>query len=188
PPFVHSDIAWSSRSTTSLSYVTTNIDDPLFNPNLTPLLAVGVALGLLIAAQTFINQMLDGDQGLAAFLKDGSGYNKSGFQSSKKQSQQKQDADPLPWLKLPQLDFVEVAGQERAPPKMKEVVIVEEESNPGATAAVLEEMEQLRLKMNRELQEENTEEAKRIRNQLERLMKEKGVQFTSSDDGGDAFQ
>ncbi|KAL3920052.1 MAG: hypothetical protein SGARI_007043 [Bacillariaceae sp.] len=157
-----------------------------FMPNLTPLLAAAVALGLLVAAQTFINQMLDGDQGLAAFLKDGSGYNKSGFQErgmiKKTQSTGK---DPIPWLKLPQLDFVDVAGQEKQQPKMKPIVIVEE----NATAEVLEELEQLRLKLNRELQEENMEEAKRIRDQLERLMKKKGIQFTAREDGEEnAFQ
>eukprot|EP00429_Kryptoperidinium_foliaceum_P039094 CAMPEP_0176178424 /NCGR_PEP_ID=MMETSP0120_2-20121206/91422_1 /TAXON_ID=160619 /ORGANISM="Kryptoperidinium foliaceum, Strain CCMP 1326" /LENGTH=59 /DNA_ID=CAMNT_0017516577 /DNA_START=1 /DNA_END=177 /DNA_ORIENTATION=- len=53
--------------------------------------------------------MLEGDQGLGAFLKDGSGYNKSGFQNI--QGSKGKSSDPLPWLKLPQLDFVEVSGQ-----------------------------------------------------------------------------
>jgi hypothetical protein len=174
----------SSSTSSSLGHVIINIDDPMFMPDSTPLLVVAVALGLLVAAQTFINQMLEGDRGLAAFLRDGSGYNKSGFQSGKKKSQS--SSDPLPWLKLPQLDFVDVAGQEKLP-KMKQIVILEDE-NQEASAAVLEELEQLRLKMNRELQEENTEEARRIRDQLEKLMKEKGIQYTASGGDEDAFQ
>jgi hypothetical protein len=81
---------------------------------------------------------------------------------------------------------VDAAGQEKLP-TMKQMVILEDE-NQEASAAVLEELEQLRLKMNRELQEENTEEARRIRDQLEKLMKEKGIQYTASGGDEDAFQ
>jgi hypothetical protein len=102
---------------------------------------------------------------LAAFLRDGSGYKKSGFRvKSNNKSIIDRPDDPLPWLKLPRLDFVEVAGQQAVP-------VAEEEG--------LEQLEQLRLRMNRELQEENIVEATRLRNELERLMKDRGIQFTT---------
>lgn len=157
-------------------------------PDLTPLLAAAVALGLLIAAQSFINQMLDGDQGLGAFLKDGSGYQRSRFRAVQKKKETTND--PLPWLKLPQLDFVEVAGQEREL-KMKQIAIIEQEQQQQQNAGVVpdsvyQELEQLRMAMNRELQEENISEAKRIRKQLEGLMKKNGIKYTPSEE--DAFQ
>ena len=74
-----------------------------------------IALVLFVAAQTFINQMLSGDQGLGAYLSDGKGFQRSGFRPvSSGQTTTNERAvanDPLPWLKLPKLDFVEVAGQ-----------------------------------------------------------------------------
>eukprot|EP00541_Cyclophora_tenuis_P019623 CAMPEP_0116553504 /NCGR_PEP_ID=MMETSP0397-20121206/7088_1 /TAXON_ID=216820 /ORGANISM="Cyclophora tenuis, Strain ECT3854" /LENGTH=190 /DNA_ID=CAMNT_0004078591 /DNA_START=60 /DNA_END=628 /DNA_ORIENTATION=- len=75
----------------------------------TPLvLLMAIVLGVL--AQGFINQMMEGDQGLGAFLRDGSGYNRSGFVETQSSSSDPSPNDPLPWLKLPDLDFVEVAG------------------------------------------------------------------------------
>ena len=77
-----------------------------------PFLVTALAIFLGVSAQTFINQMLEGDQGLGAFLKDGSGYNKSGFRQSSSSSSPGATAsttnnnkpeDPLPWLKLPKL-------------------------------------------------------------------------------------
>ncbi|GFH52619.1 hypothetical protein CTEN210_09095 [Chaetoceros tenuissimus] len=61
-----------------------------------------------IASQSFINSMLKGDQGLSAFLSDGKGFQGSKFKTSQGKDEKE---DPLPWLKLPKLDFVEVAGQ-----------------------------------------------------------------------------
>lgn len=91
----------------------------LIDENVGTILIVSVAITLLVASQTFINTMLKGDQGLSAFLSDGSGFNKSGYRPrSSKEDQRKDGAplsgeDPLPWLKLPELDFVEVKGQEK---------------------------------------------------------------------------
>jgi hypothetical protein len=166
-------------------HISASLDsDFVMRPDTTPLMTAVVALVLLVAAQSFINQMLDGDQGLGAFLKDGSGYNKSGFQSLK-QKKTETSKDPLPWLKLPQLDFVEVAGQEKSTlPKMKQVIIVEEENS--VSDSVYQELERLRLALNRELQEENISEAKRIRDQLEKLMKDNGIEYKTTEE--DAFQ
>jgi hypothetical protein len=126
----------------------------------TPLIVVGVALGLGITAQGFINQMLEGDQGLGAFLKDGSGYNKSGFRTTNKPKSSSND--PLPWLKLPQLDFVEVAGQ---PSRQSE-------------QALMQKLESLRLEMNDLLEQGKTENASIIRAELEALMDEAGIEYS----------
>jgi hypothetical protein len=133
--------------------------------DLSPLVVAGVALGLGVAAQGFINQMLEGDQGLGAFLKDGSGYNKSGFRgaSSSSSSKSETSADPLPWLKLPQLDFVEVAGQ---PSRLEE-------------EALLKRLETLRVEMNELLEEGKVEEASSIRKELETVMEEAGIEFSA---------
>ena len=136
----------------------------------TPFLMAAVALILLITAQSFINQMLEGDQGLGAFLRDGSGYKKSGFRVKKGKDAGNMVADPLPWLKLPRLDYVDVAGQP---------ALVEDEAETAAAASVIQQLEQLRLRMNRELQEENFEEATRIRKELETLMQDQGIDFTT---------
>ncbi|KAG7374712.1 hypothetical protein IV203_013807 [Nitzschia inconspicua] len=161
-------------------------------PDVTPILTAVIALVLLIAAQSFINQLLDGDQGLGAFLKDGSGYNKSGFrtvQQNQKRQQEQSKKDPLPWLKLPQLDFVDVTGQEKPTPTRKSIAIVEEVKAGDVKDSVYQELELFRLQMNRELQEENWEEASRIRTKLERLMRENSIEYTTTkEEEKDAFQ
>jgi hypothetical protein len=146
--------------------------------------------------------MLKGDEGLAAFLKDGSGYNKSGFKRQSKQQSSTQK-DPLPWLKLPQFDFVDVAGQSNDKPSKllqttnnigidKKIISIMDspsQDDNDNDDLIMQELEQLRLKLNREIQEENIEEADRIRNQLERLMKEKGIVYKPNDDArSDDFQ
>ena len=132
------------------------------DPEINPLFVVGVAAVLGVAAQGFINQMLEGDQGLGAYLKDGSCYNKSGFRRMNG-IEDESTKDPLPWLKLPRLDFVEVAGQDPLPNQLEQ----------------LEELESLRLQMNEYLEKGKLEEATAIRNQLEGLMEDAGIEYNS---------
>ena len=122
-----------------------------------PFLVAFVALAIGAAAQTFINQMLEGDQGLGAFLKDGAGYNKSGFRQVRRKQE---DNDPLPWLKLPKLDFVEVAGQQD-------------------DSMVFAKLEDLRVRMNQELELGNREQASILKEQLEQAMEAAGIEYTS---------
>ena len=135
------------------------------NPLLSPLAVVILALVLLFSAQTFINKMLKGDQGLGAFLKDGSGYNRSGYRPSNGKNADNNNADnndPLPWLKLPRLDFVEVAGQKEE----------EQQAEEGAAAQALEQEEQERVyrELDRLKRELNTElETVRNKRKLERI-------------------
>lgn len=143
--------------------------------DMSPFVVAGVALLLLISAQTFINQMLEGDQGLGAYLRDGSGYNKSGFRNAgpnkkmttraSSESSSSSSSDPLPWLKLPQLTFVEVAGQEQR------------QSNDDDEA--YRQLESLRTRMNDQLEKGQIEEATALRKQLEGLMKANGIDFQS---------
>ena len=137
----------------------TDTDVEIFSTSISgvPLLVI-VALGLGFAAQGWINQQLQGDQGLGAFLQDGQGYKKSGFRPLSDRDRAA-SSDPLPWLSLPKLDFVEVAGQE------------------STEDALMAELEQLRLAMNQQLERGNTAEANAIRLKLESRMRENGVEF-----------
>lgn len=154
----------SRRRTVALS----DVSLPMMMDSLSPFVVAGVALGLGVAAQGFINQMLEGDQGLGAFLKDGSGYKKSGFRRGTSSSNAEQAAaaaaaDPLPWLKLPQLDFVEVAGQ---PSRQEE-------------EALMKRLETLRSEMNEQLEAGKVEEATAIREELEAFMDEMGIEYST---------
>ena len=166
------------------------------NPLLSPLLIAAVALVLLVSAQSFINKMLEGDQGLGAFLKDGSGYNRSGYRPVNKNNRDGdgKDNDPLPWMKLPRLDFVEVAGQKDLPPSVAAAATTDKKEQQR----VYEELENLRLRLNRELEnvrkrrqdangatttggqdndDDDMTEAKRLQKKLEGLMKLYGLEY-----------
>jgi hypothetical protein len=125
-----------------------------------------VAVSLFVASQGWINSLLSGDRGLGAFLSDGSGYSKSGFRPVSKSADGKEseDSDPLPWLKLPRFDFVDVAGQDSS---------VSEE-------AVYKRLEELRVEMNDLLEQKKFREASAVRLTLEKLMKVNGVEFQYS--------
>ena len=178
------------------------------------LLIVIIAVLLLVSAQSFINTMLTGEQGLSAYLKDGSGYNKSGYQprrsaratdrrSTDGNNKIEEDAgptseDPLPWLKLPALKFVDVAGQQQQQPAFDDTIVVNEnEEERIVSNEIYNELERLRLKLNIELSNNNkndgtdgngndggkenynlSEEAIRIRTKMERLMKIYGIEYT----------
>lgn len=165
------------------------------NPLLSPFLIALVALVLLVSAQSFINKMLEGDQGLGAFLKDGSGYNKSGFRTKTQGSSDDKEKDPLPWLKLPRLDFVEVAGQTvELPPQEMTANEAFSALDSAEQQRVYEELDGLRLRLNRELEkarqlgsssnpssssneEDSMAEAKRLQTKLEGLMKLYGIEY-----------
>lgn len=128
-----------------------------------PLLVI-TALGLGFAAQGWINQQLNGDQGLGAFLQDGRGYQNSSFRPLTDSDRAvNSDNDPLPWLSLPKLDFVEVAGQETTDNMQDD--------------AILTQLEDLRVEMNQQLDKGNVVEASAIRRKLESLMRDNGIEF-----------
>ena len=129
---------------------------------------------LLITAQSWINFLLKGDQGLGAFLSDGSGYNKSGFKPKTDKGARGAD-DPLPWLKLPQFDYVEVAGQ---PKKSK--MSTEAQTTKTSDGEVVSKMEALKDEMKIKVGQGDLEGAKKIEMQLEILMKKEGYEFLGS--------
>jgi hypothetical protein len=151
------------------------------------LVVIAVTLGIL--ANGWIARLLSGEQGLGSYLSDGSGYNKSAFRPILKKDMENRavQSDPLPWLRLPQVDFVDVAGQERrrlvplqnrgnsndGPPQQQE------SDNDESSMIVIGQLELLRAEMQEQVHLGNTEEARRLRNELERLMKEAGVQFVA---------
>ena len=115
--------------------------------------------------------MLKGEQGLGAFLNDGTGYSKSGFKPRSKRAGAQDDAplggpDPLPWLKLPQFDYVDVAGQE-----------TESRLDPEQEKEIMSRLEDLADLLKNEVQNNNIEEASHLRRQLENLMEEYGYQY-----------
>lgn len=142
-----------------------------------------VALAIGFAAQTFVNSMLKGDQGLGAFLSDGSGYKNSSFKSRKgRGSASNSDEgaplsgeDPLPWLRLPKFDFVEVAGQEYETATSNNAELPSE--NSEKEAKIVARLEGLADLMKVELKAGNIEEATRLQNQLEKLMAQYGFEF-----------
>lgn len=167
------------------------IDTTMFllpdNPLGSPLAVVILALALLVAAQTFINNMLEGDRGLGAFLSDGTGYNRSGYRPNTRSNEDKEDDDPLPWLKLPRLDFVEVAGQAAEDAQRKQQLAQAEQER------VYQELDVLRDELNRELQTvrrnrleginapDDMKEAKRLEAKLEGLMRAYGIDYETDE-------
>ena len=93
--------------------------------------------------------------------------------------------DPLPWLKLPELDYVDVAGQPRKSPKAK----VKQKSVPqkikdmnlsiNRDELVLLRLEALKDEMKTAVQSGKLDEAKRIEDELEKVMKEEGYDFST---------
>lgn len=146
-----------SRSTLILNGVP---DELMYSDGFSVPILLAAALGVGIAAQTFINQMLKGEQGLGAFLTDGGGFNKSGFRPTKDKDVK---TDPMPWLKLPQLDFVDVAGQEKITNETELMV----------------KLERLRNGMKLAVDQGKVREAESLRKELEQTMERYGVEFTS---------
>jgi hypothetical protein len=117
-----------------------------------------------IGSQTLISSMLDGDQGLRAFLSDGSGFNKSKFSPNKKDdSTNSSPSDPLPWLRLPKLDFVEVAGQDQS-------------------AEIEKELEFLAARVRSEMSRGETEKASETMKELDSLMEEYGFDYSAQNE------
>jgi hypothetical protein len=119
--------------------------------------------------------MLGGEQGLGAFLSDGSGYNKSGFKPRKKNEEEA--SDPLPWLKLPEFDYVDVAGQPKKP-KLQQLQKIQS-SDKSKEAEVVSRLELLFAEMKKEVDNDNLIEAKRIELELEKIMEEEGYNFST---------
>jgi len=138
-----------------------------------PTVLLVIALVLGIAANGWIQRMLSGDQGLGSFLSDGSGFNKSGFKPvTGDEDRAVSSGDPLPWLRLPKLDYVDVAGQEEDFEKGRL-----SNSSRNDDQALMVKLERLREEMNEKLGQGNVIEAEALRKEIEQTMKENGVQY-----------
>ena len=145
-----------------------------------PSVLLVLALVLGIAANGWIQKLLSGDQGLGSFLSDGSGFNKSGFKRvTGTEDERAVKSDPLPWLSLPRLDFVDVAGQDAQDALLKEDYEQEQgrASQKSQHDAVMGKLERLRESMNEALAQGNIDEATARRTELETLMKENNIQY-----------
>ena len=165
----------------SLAFDPTLLDVPISTP-----LVLLAAIGLAVLAQSWINSLLGGEQGLGAFLSDGSGYNKSGFKPRNSKpnagvgdpSKPLGAGDPLPWLKLPQFDYVDVAGQPKKP-KQPKIVPNSTAKSSSNEAEVVSRLEVLFAQLKKEVDNDNLIEAKRIELELENIMQEEGFSFSS---------
>ena len=128
---------------------------------------------------------------MGAFLSDGTGYNKSGFKPRRKNkaddagdpSKPLGGADPLPWLKLPEFDYVDVAGQPKKP-KQPEIIIPNSSSTNSSSkseAEVVSRLEFLFARMKEEVDNDNLIEAKRFELELEKIMEEEEFSFSSKE-------
>ena len=186
-PLVESSIKPVSLSLPHLEATPLDITDlPLGTP-----IVVLAALILAFSAQSWINSLLGGEQGLGAFLSDGTGFKKSGFKQRKRPITDDRaitgditkplgGPDPLPWLKLPQFDYVDVAGQPKKPKQMRQPMkeippppIVRDESE------VISKLESLREQMKTEVERGYFESAKATEKELKRVMKEEGYDFSA---------
>ncbi|KAL7519803.1 hypothetical protein ACHAWX_004559 [Stephanocyclus meneghinianus] len=148
-----------------------------------PFVIVIGAVILAITAQSWINFLLRGDQGLGAFLSDGTGYNKSGFKPRSKlvnagasNDAALEGSDPLPWLNLPHLDYVDVAGQPKRPKKVHLKAAGSDLNEHNAQEVVLQ-MEHLRGQIRLLVEQGRLQQAKNIELELETIMKEHGYEF-----------
>ena len=184
--------------TTTFSMSSSMASSPIESNDIVVPIIVIVALTIGILANGWISRLLSGEQGLGSYLSDGSGYQKSKFQPLKSNDDRAvQGDDPLPWLRLPNLDFVEVAGQKnnnptrqpppRAPNQRDTTTMMTSNTKNGTETVTdqnienntlaLEELELLRLRMQEQLLLGNVGQAEQFKRTLERLMIENNIQF-----------
>ena len=144
-----------------------------------PLIVIVAAI-LAFSAQSWINSLIGGEQGLGAYLSDGSGYNKSAFKQRKRSSKGDEGEDPLPWLNLPESDFVDVAGQTKKSTTLKQSPIRRQATSAieRDPSEVIFQLDLLRAQIKMEVELGNLEAAKEVEIRLERLMKEEGYDFS----------
>lgn len=168
-------VAMMETTTLPTTIDTLDRNDWMLSQLASPATLLIVALTLGILANGWIQRLLSGDQGLGSFLSDGSGFKKSNFKPAVQGDQDRaMQSDPIPWLRLPKLDFVEVAGQEQ---RGKENYESGRLSQLERQDVVIAKLEHLRLKMKNEVNQGSTKEAEAIRLELESVMKASGVQF-----------
>ena len=160
-----------------------------------PIVVVAAAI-LAYSTQTWINSLLGGDQGLGAFLSNGTGFNNSGFKERRRVRRPMMDGvatpddpsaplggpDPLPWLKLPEFDYVDVAGQpakEKKPKVLRQPAAAEEKLVEEESEIVIMKLEALRGRMKDEVEAGDLQSAKRTEDEMLKLMKDEGYDYST---------
>lgn len=106
------------------------VDNSFADSSIPVWVVVVVSLALGFAANAWIQKLLSGKRGLGNFLSDGSGFGQSKFQPLTTKDQDRAvSGDPLPWLRLPELDFVEVAGMNKEDDKTTDFTAIFDDSN-----------------------------------------------------------
>lgn len=183
-----------TTTTTSMIMISSTLPNEDMISNFVPIIII-FAITIGVVANVWIQTLLSGERGIGSYLSDGGGYNKSSFRpidNKKKNSNISNNNnmndmvavqnDPLPWLKLPKFDFVEVAGQIEEEQEAVNVVGQDGSNNNENKNSVDEEilvlqLERLRLEMKYQIQEGNMKDAIQIRNQLEKMMKENNIEY-----------
>ena len=149
--------------------------DQASTPSTIPIL-VAASFLLFFSAQAFINTLISGDRGLGSYLSDGGGYGRSGFVPRRK-GEDASDAplsgpDPLPWLKLPEFDYVEVKGQPSNPRRKTGGAEL-----PSDNRDILAELEFMRDQMRLKVKDGDMVAAKEIEDRLRELMEREGFEY-----------
>ncbi|EJK48895.1 hypothetical protein THAOC_32272 [Thalassiosira oceanica] len=144
---------------------------------------VAASFLLFFSAQTFINTLLSGDRGLGSYLSDGGGYGRSGFVPRRK-GEDASDAplsgpDLLPWLKLPEFDYVEVKGQPINPTRNTFPETGSDELSSDKSD-VLVELELMRDQLRVKVEDGDMLAAKKIEDRLRELMKREGFEYENT--------
>jgi hypothetical protein len=147
-------------------------------------LVVGV-IGLAAGAQGLINSMLKGDQGLSNFLSDGQGFSGSGYKPLNERTAGRRP-DPLPWLKLPKLDFVEVAGQENDGnpfgSRADATASLQFPVGSEAEKVFLARLETMAAEVRQCLRDGNISRADELRKEIETLCAGTGIAYQTNDE------
>jgi hypothetical protein len=85
----------------------------------------------------------------------------------------------LPWLTLPHLDYVDVAGQPKRPKKVQ-LEASTSDLNEHHAQEVMLQMEHLRGQMRLLVEQGKLQQAKNIEMELEKIMKEHGYEFKTN--------
>jgi hypothetical protein len=170
------------KAADAVSFMLLPFSSPLDDDAGLPPVPVVLAFGLIVlaAAQAFIDGLTAGDGGLGAFLRDGRGYSNSAFTLDR--NNRAVADDPLPWLKLPTFDYVEVAGQEEevSPRERRRRLLRPEEEDDRE---VLDRLRGLRDEMERNLGSGDYEEAKRLRLELSGLLSDNSARLAGGMSG-----
>lgn len=133
----------------------------------TSLIVAASGLGVLLGAGSLIAGAYEGEKGLGAFLRDGEGYQKSGYKDDKLEARRMKAPDFLDKVSLPAFDFVQVySGEENA----------------------VEQAENLRKELSKTLDLGDVDKARQIERKLNKVMRDNGLRYDDDDESGDEQQ